>query len=161
MPSVELLTYLELVGQQLKLKLFEDRLALQKVTYLLQEAGVDLGYTFTWYVRGPYSPSLTRDAYQLVNFRVDTKQLPQPEAADAKKIQVISQLIKSVEGRRPSREYWLELLGSLHFVAKHLSPGKSRKEIIADFKQKKPGFKDDDIRQAWKLLQDHELIRRP
>jgi uncharacterized protein YwgA len=160
MPSVKLLTYLELVGQQLKLKLFEDRLALQKVTYLLQEAGVDLGYTFTWYVRGPYSPSLTRDAYQLVNLTVDSKQLPQPEVTDAKKIQTISRLIESVEGSAPSREYWLELLGSLHFVAKHLSPGKSDKEIIADFKQRKPGFKDEDIRHAWELLQAHELIRR-
>jgi uncharacterized protein YwgA len=160
MPSVKLLTYLELVGQQLKLKLFEDRLALQKVTYLLQEAGVDLGYTFTWYVRGPYSPSLTRDAYQLVNFTVDSKQLPQPEVTDAKKIQTISRLIQSVEGSDPSREYWLELLGSLHFVAKYLSPGKSDKEIIADFKQRKPSFKDEDINHAWELLQAHELTRR-
>ena len=42
---------------------FEDRLICQKKIYLLQSLGTDLGYTYNWYVRGPYSPSLTNYVY--------------------------------------------------------------------------------------------------
>ena len=42
---------------------FDDRLICQKKIYLLQSLGTDLGYTYNWYVRGPYSPSLTNYIY--------------------------------------------------------------------------------------------------
>ena len=42
---------------------FDDRLMSQKKVYLLQSLGTDLGYTYNWYVRGPYSPSLTNNIY--------------------------------------------------------------------------------------------------
>ena len=32
---------------------FAARLSLQKAIYLVQEAGVQLGYSFHWYLRGP------------------------------------------------------------------------------------------------------------
>ncbi len=30
---------------------FDDRLKIQKTIYLLQEYGVDLGYTYSWYTK--------------------------------------------------------------------------------------------------------------
>ena len=33
---------------------FDDRLLTQKKVFLLQELGVNLGYAYNWYVRGPY-----------------------------------------------------------------------------------------------------------
>lgn len=39
---------------------FEDRLRLQKLGYLAQELGASGGFMFSWYHRGPYSPTLTR-----------------------------------------------------------------------------------------------------
>lgn len=45
---------------------FDDRLILQKVVYLLQESGLEMGYRYHWYLRGPYSTGLTDDAYFLV-----------------------------------------------------------------------------------------------
>src|SRR6266516_1455458 len=42
-----------------------DRKRLQKVTYLAQAAGADLGYRFSWYLMGPYSSVLTRDYFTL------------------------------------------------------------------------------------------------
>ncbi|SRR5258707_3695878 len=47
----------------LKLNRFPDRLLLQKRMFLLTMSGVDLGYPFSWYLRGPYSASLTKDAF--------------------------------------------------------------------------------------------------
>jgi len=42
---------------------FEDRLVAQKLVCLLELKGIDLGYPCSMYVRGPYSPELTRDLY--------------------------------------------------------------------------------------------------
>src|SRR5262245_20956825 len=42
---------------------FTGRLILQKRMFLLLMSGVDIGYNFSWYIRGPYSPGLTRDVF--------------------------------------------------------------------------------------------------
>ncbi len=43
---------------------FDDRLVAQKLVCLLELKGVDLGYPCSIYVRGPYSPDLTKDLYE-------------------------------------------------------------------------------------------------
>jgi uncharacterized protein YwgA len=48
-----------------KIDLFEDRLKLQKIVYIAKHFGIDLGYTFNEYIRGPYSPELADDYYKL------------------------------------------------------------------------------------------------
>ena len=42
---------------------FEDRLRLQKYVYIMERLGLDLGYSFSGYLRGPYSPDLADDYY--------------------------------------------------------------------------------------------------
>ncbi len=42
---------------------FNDRLRLQKLGYLAQALGASGGFTFSWYLRGPYSSSLTKMLY--------------------------------------------------------------------------------------------------
>jgi len=42
---------------------FDDRLMAQKLVCLLELKGIDLGYSCSLYVRGPYSPDLTQDLY--------------------------------------------------------------------------------------------------
>ena len=44
---------------------FNERLVLQKLTYLGREVGLDSGFSFSWYVHGPYSPSLARLLYSM------------------------------------------------------------------------------------------------
>lgn len=39
---------------------FKDRLRLQKLVFITRKLGYDSGFSFNWYARGPYSPSLTR-----------------------------------------------------------------------------------------------------
>lgn len=43
---------------------FEDRLRLQKLGYLAQELGASGGFMFSWYHRGPYSPTLTKELFR-------------------------------------------------------------------------------------------------
>lgn len=42
---------------------FDDRLIAQKLVCLLDLKGIDLGYSCSLYVRGPYSPDLTKDLF--------------------------------------------------------------------------------------------------
>ncbi len=55
---------------------FEDKLVVQKIIYLLQLKGVRFGYRFSLYVRGPYSPDLTKDLYTNAKelARIDSKE---------------------------------------------------------------------------------------
>ena len=42
----------------------DNRVIIQKKIYLLQEQEVDLGYEYNWYLKGPYSPTLTSYVYE-------------------------------------------------------------------------------------------------
>ncbi len=50
----------------LDIKTFDNRLILQKAVFLLQSAGIKFGYRFRWYLRGPYSPDMTSDAFGIL-----------------------------------------------------------------------------------------------
>lgn len=43
---------------------FEGRLRLQKLGYLAQELGASGGFVFSWYHRGPYSPTMTKELFR-------------------------------------------------------------------------------------------------
>jgi len=49
---------------RLNITSFDDKLIAQKVICLLELKGLNLGYTYGLYVRGPYSPDLTKDLYE-------------------------------------------------------------------------------------------------
>jgi len=95
---------------------FDQRLVLQKVVYLLQTLGVEIGYPFRWYIRGPYSPNLTADAYGM-----STSRIPQPTvAADWSKVEqsTINKLRQAIKPNRSESGLWLEALASMHFLGK-------------------------------------------
>lgn len=110
----------------------ERRMEVQKAVYLTQSVGVSLGYTYGWYLKGPYSPALTRDYYSLA----DEAALPAAtlKPAAAARVERVSTLMERPIGSlaRPQR---LELLASLHYLLKEsgLSKVKAR-ERIADTK---------------------------
>lgn len=51
------------VGKKPDMESFEDKLIIQKTICLLQFMGFKVGYSFSLYVKGPYSPDLTGDLY--------------------------------------------------------------------------------------------------
>jgi len=51
------------LGFEFDISRFDDRLIAQKLVCLLELKGIDLGYSCSLYVRGPYSPDLTQDLY--------------------------------------------------------------------------------------------------
>jgi uncharacterized protein YwgA len=50
---------------EIKMNDFQDRLKYQKIVYLIQKFGLSLGYGYSWYVRGPYSPDLTKNLFSI------------------------------------------------------------------------------------------------
>ncbi len=105
------LDQIELGG--LELEYFAGRLTLQKKVYLLQLTGLDLRYRYNWYLRGPYCPSLTENAFLLKDEiesgenDYDEYVLSKPAKDDIEKASTIWGL--EGEGNRESG-LWLELL---------------------------------------------------
>jgi hypothetical protein len=64
---------------------FEDRLKIQKIIYLLELKGIKMGFSYSLYVRGPYSPDLTKEIYvkreDFENLRSDAKLSQKEETA--------------------------------------------------------------------------------
>lgn len=99
----------------------DDRKRIQKAVYLGQLSGANLSYHYSWYLKGPYSPALTKDYYNLAEALVsgdrsfEGKQL---HASVKRKIEKIKPLMEVPENVDLRQEDWLELLSSLHYLFK-------------------------------------------
>lgn len=121
------LIVLELVLKELDIEptidSLDDRIRLQKAIYLSQEAGVPLGYRFSWYVRGPYSPSLTSDYYSLEvasNDDSDGNNRKRLRSDIRGKLSIIKPIMSVPAALRNnlSHTMWLELVSSTHYLLK-------------------------------------------
>jgi uncharacterized protein YwgA len=63
----KLIAFFKELGFELDISRFDDRLVAQKIVCLLDLKGIELGYTCSMYVRGPYSPDLTQDLFEFTN----------------------------------------------------------------------------------------------
>src|SRR5216683_1258278 len=128
---------LQALGIPLNTESLSGRIQLQKSVYLAQAAGVPLRYRYNWYLRGPYSPDLTRDYFEL----------PQTETADGYRLSDRSQeaieLIKPLLTVPPMvglpRDRWLELLASLLYLEREA--GKSRTQAYSLIAERKPSLR--------------------
>ncbi len=158
------LDQIELGG--LELEYFAGRLTLQKKVYLLQLTGLDLRYRYNWYLRGPYCPSLTENAFLLKDEiesgenDYDEYVLSKPAKDNIEKASTIWGL--EGEGNRESG-LWLELLASLHYL-RHIAywPQKNvtKDTIFEKLVVAKPLFKDKAqlMEKAWERLDKCGLL---
>lgn len=86
------------LGFHFTISQFDDRLVAQKLVCLLELKGVDLGYPCGLYVRGPYSPDLTRDLFAFTREFVD---LDTTSKLSLKEKEVASDL-RRIFGLRPA-----------------------------------------------------------
>jgi hypothetical protein len=91
----------------------ENRMAIQKAVYLAQANGLPLGYNYGWYVKGPYSPMLTRDYYALQG--VDVPAGNSLNAGAVAKLDAVADIINEPIGDLgvPAK---LELTASLRYL---------------------------------------------
>ncbi|MHC4586379.1 MAG: hypothetical protein ACYS3N_17755 [Planctomycetota bacterium] len=156
----------EILPGDLELDTFPRRLNLQKRIYLLQVAGLDLRYRYNWYLRGPYCPSLTQDAFflrdEIGSDEIDYEDYELTDVAK-KKIEKAKVIWESPSGVSVESGMWVELLASLHYL-KHIAywpKGKVTKEtIFKKLVEAKPQFKDkfELIEKAWERLSGAESV---
>lgn len=130
---------LHALGVQADTDTLEGRVSLQKAIYLAQAAGLPLGYRYSWYIKGPYSPDLTRDYFAMSpasaagaeGFKLSPKAL---EAVD--RIKPLMEVPNEADDLKRHPDWWLELLASVLYLEKEsrLSPDKAN-EIL---KRQKP-----------------------
>lgn len=151
---------LDALGKELSLDDFNDRLALQKTIYLIQAGGVHLGYDYGWYLRGPYSRGLTRDAFAV---RAHGPEEVKGWKLDPQSLTRLASLREAFASWSVGRcERHLELLASVHFI---LETRQGRADDLAGLRQtlskSNKDFSEADIGQAIEDLKRHDLFPSP
>jgi len=115
---IALKLFLEELGVPSKIDTVDERKRVQKTIYLGQIAGVDLGYNFGWYLKGPYSPELTKDYYDLDEALTEGDleyQKKDLKGQLKEKLQSIKSIVTQPGDVPLSQADWLELLASVHY----------------------------------------------
>lgn len=141
---------------------FDDRLICQKKVYLLQSLGTDLGYTYNWYVRGPYSPSLANYVYN--NLEVlssnDFSGYSLSLSAESN-IDIVNSL--SEEKRDDfAIASWYELLASLLYIFNNKRSWKIDEEdntLFGTLIKQKSQYNEEQCAYAFNILQNKGFIQ--
>lgn len=128
------------LGFNFNVEKFEDRIRLQKYVFLLRKFGIDLGYNFDLYVRGPYSRDLSMDYYSL------------PDAKE--EIEIPEEFVNLV---RDKDIRWLELSTSLIKVRERY-PKISDEEVI-EIVEKLKLSDDEDPRILREIFRDLRKVK--
>lgn len=132
---------------------FRARLVLQKTIYLLQAFGIYLGYQFRWYLRGPYSTELTKDAFGLER---DWARYPAVTFANQQIEHRLRQFLSFI-GNHSQDDVWLETAASAHFLVR--TYGETNRNIIfGKIKAKQPHVTRRMFDSCWEELQSEHLI---
>lgn len=138
---------LHLLGINPTMETFAQRKKVQKLVYLLDKVfDMNFKFPYSWYLHGPYSPTVTKIVFDVIEGRqIVNSDL---EVLSDKDLGKIDQL-KSFLGNDIDSNDKLELLVSLHFLMQHAKKeGFTQEDIIAFLKSKKPYFSDGEIFEA-------------
>ncbi|SRR5207247_10399229 len=132
---------------------FDQRLVVQKTIYLMQTFGLYLGYPFHWYVRGPYSPQLAREAFALCKIYEKAQPVRFGSLESEKKF---AQFMEFLGDKRNDAD-WLERLASIHFL-RHVYPSRPKEDIISQVMRKQKYFSREKCEEAWNYLEKCALL---
>lgn len=137
---------------------FQDRLILQKLTFLIKSLGIKMNYNFNLYKSGPYCPDLTQDYYnnswRVVN--LDSQLKPYP-----REIKIFDQ-IKDIIFSHPLYEKYsaslLEAITTAYYI-KQVNPDIIDDEVFMKTKDEKPYLSDKIVLIAINLVK--KLMFKP
>jgi uncharacterized protein YwgA len=125
---------------------FSDRLRVQKIIFLLYSLlGLKQNYPYTMYVRGPYSPALTKDFYEIK----DTNLFKPAHFLDEnveKKFKIFIEQIKPIS----KDDNILELLATLSYIENNIGLA-TKKEMISKLKIVKPDYPERTYESIYTL----------
>ena len=133
---------------------FDRRLIIQKTIYLLQAFGLNIGYRYSWYLRGPYSPELAHTAYAVAE-KFDTKLAVQVDGQENERFR---EFLRFIDNKK-NDHYCLEAIASIHFLAKLY--GETNEQLIYDeVKQKMRHMSRQDFISLWNELWQNRLLSK-
>lgn len=139
---------------EFSMKGFDDRLRFQKTVYLLQAFGVYLGYSFSWYMRGPHCTVLASNGLLLQDVYAS---IPEQKVGfdDKKSQKSFKKFLKFVRGKSTDD---LEIAASLHCLvhACGLPAGAARSRVEAEQQR----FGARRIAQIWSEMEKCRLVCR-
>lgn len=141
---------------------FDQRLILQKAVYLLQTAGIHIGYRFRWYLRGPYSPEMTAGVFGIINegeFGENVLQGWQLDPDSETRANSLRGLLHHSDESESAQARRLELLASALFLFKtgQASPDDPEKTSLI-LKKNEKDFNSDEVCAAVKELTQYGLV---
>lgn len=133
------------LDKQILMNEFEDKLIVQKIVYLAQESGIDLGYDFEWYLRGPYCKEISGDAHKIIDSGIEST--PTEAGLDEERIRAF----KDVFQHHFNDPEWLEIAGSLVYLRKEHYQDRKINEIV--------GYLLNDLSCGYKNFSE-SIVRR-
>ncbi len=146
--EISVVKILECMGVEINNNTFENRLDVQKSIYLAQEAGLDLGFRYNWYIRGPYCPRLTDLLFNISHSSLYSN-LNLTDRADERLRRLVNN-IESTRCKSINLLSWKELLASVHYL--RFQNRDDLQTIVNDILNKKPWYDEEQIRYAYEQL---------
>lgn len=154
---------LEAAELPLSVKTFDERLILQKSVYLLQSYGIQFGYRFRWYLRGPYSPDMTGDAFGILNEgEYATKELEGwvLDATSAERARALRPLMVRDGESKAEQARRLELLASALFLYNtNQAPVEDAEKTSMILKRNQKHFEANEVAKANEELKAYGLLK--
>jgi len=127
--------------EQVDMDNFDNRLMYQKLIYLTQNYGLSLGYGYSWYVKGPYSPELTKTLFTITpeflsesdNFRFQNDDV------------VIGKIheIRTILNDKIQDPFFLEVLASIVYIKKFLQSEIEMADLRVELLNRKPKLQNN------------------
>lgn len=134
--------YRDVYGAEFDSSSFDARMEMQKLIYILQEAGITIGdYDFIWYKHGPYSQDLQNDILTISEY----------SNFDIKYSQDASEIIEKVKRSfnknvEYPRTWWVECIASLQYLRVCVLPiDSSEKDILDELIKRKPHLDNNKL----------------
>jgi len=150
---------MDALGINVSMGCFADRLVLQKATYLAQAAGVQLGYSYNWYLRGPYSPVLARDGFSIeaeLKAGEDESKAWRLDPVSLDRLGKVARLIRS--GRTEDRQRRLELLASVHFLVQRRQCSSNAAVLTQRLRDFGKDYSEPEVAEALQELTNEGLL---
>ena len=141
----------EILGREIDLDVFEEKLTIQKATYITQQLGMRWDYVYGWYVRGVYSSKLTVDLYEQKNLNPAYEPAAE-EKAVMERIRPIKTLFSGLSEFKNMQDAY-ELVSTIVYAKKHKQMTK-KEEITGFTKNVKPWFSDEHIERAMEYVEE-------
>jgi uncharacterized protein YwgA len=144
----KLFASLSALGINPKMETFVERKKVQKIVYLLDKVfKMDFGFSYNWYLHGPYSPEVTRIVFDVVEGRQNvTLESTSLTGEDQHKINSLKTFLGEADLNSTDK---LELLVSVHYLLDCYRQSKTKKaDVVAFLKEKKPYFSTEQVCKA-------------